>query len=72
MCFKNSFIGLSFVLCVEHFQFHTSRHLSICVASSEQFLVVLVVQAITPGLSILSIALQRESMLQSQVAATST
>jgi len=57
---------------VERFQFYMSRHLSICVASSEQFLVVLVVQAITLGLSILSIALQMEGMLQSQVGATST
>jgi len=58
---------------VEHFQFYTSRHLSICVtSSSEQFLVVLVVQAITLGLSTLLIALQMEGMLQSQVEATST
>lgn len=54
------------------FWFSTSRHLSSYVASSEQFLVVLVVQAIILELSILSIDLPMEGMLQSQVVATST
>lgn len=53
------------------FQFYT-WHLSSYVASSEQFLVVLVVQVITLELSILSIDLPMEGMLQSQVVATST
>lgn len=44
----------------------------IYIASSEQSLVVLVVQATTLELSILLIALQMEGMLQSQVVATST
>lgn len=51
---------------------YTARHLSISVAPSEQFLVVLVVQAITLELSILSIALRMVGMLQSQVVAIST
>jgi hypothetical protein len=54
------------------FRVYTSRHLSSCVASSEQFLVVSVVPAITLELSILSTDLPMEGMLQYQVVATST
>lgn len=61
-----------FLYCKYFFQFYTSRHLSSYVASSEQFLVVLVVQAITLELSILSIALPMEGMSRSQVVETST
>lgn len=75
ICYKISLDAPSFtffstanILC----WFYTSRHLSSYVASSEQFLVVLVVQVITLELSILSVDLPMEGMLQSQVVATST